>query len=132
MRTTVTKGSNAGNCTRNTSHRNVCEPVKSVLGVTVPAVILVLLLAFLLGFVLGYKQGAQYTYDSVYLLFTNSIYQASTSLDCRMTNDSLTIAKRPAPMTCCYPSNCPQAKNNPKSCDCEYTISCFGGIGYDP
>ncbi len=28
-------------------------------------------------------------------------------------------------LNCCYPIECPQSKDNPKSCNCEYLISCF-------
>lgn len=26
---------------------------------------------------------------------------------------------------CCYPSNCPQAENNPELCTCIYMVQCF-------
>lgn len=25
---------------------------------------------------------------------------------------------------CCYPSNCPQARDNPENCDCTYAVMC--------
>lgn len=27
---------------------------------------------------------------------------------------------------CCYPSDCPQAKNNPEECTCIYMVECYG------
>lgn len=26
---------------------------------------------------------------------------------------------------CCYPSNCPEARNNPENCDCMYMVQCL-------
>jgi hypothetical protein len=94
-------------------------------------VLLCLAVGSLGGFVLGYKQGAQYTYDSVFLLFTNGVNEAATSLDCYANSSEITIKKRKAPLNCCYPANCPQAEDNPTTCNCLYTIQCFGGIDYE-
>lgn len=33
---------------------------------------------------------------------------------------------------CCYPLNCPEAKNNPKICDCVYMIMCDINISEFP
>lgn len=77
-----------------------------------------------IGYSSGFKDGSEYTYNRVYILFTNSLRQAASDLDCKMTNSSITIEKRAAPLKCCYPLNCPQAKDNPKDCNCEYMIYC--------
>ena len=99
---------------------------------TLVVIVFLSCVGFLLaGYAQGFKNGSQYTYDSVYLLFTNSVREAANSLDCKANSSELSITKREAPLKCCYPLDCPQAKNNPKVCDCLYTIQCFGNIGYE-
>ena len=92
---------------------------------------LALVAAGFVGYSIGFQHGATFTYNSIYILFTNAVNEAATSLDCHSNTTTIEITKRPAPMKCCYPLNCPQAKNNPKICECEYTIYCFGGINYE-
>lgn len=32
---------------------------------------------------------------------------------------------------CCYPSNCPQAEDNPENCDCIYPVYCINFTQYE-
>ena len=39
--------------------------------------------------------------------------------------DLILVRAGSSPDDCCYPSDCPQAKDNPKDCTCIYAVACL-------
>lgn len=52
----------------------------------------------------------------------NSIYCQECRANCGI---NINVPEINFTNMCCYPNDCPQAKNNPKLCTCTYMVKCY-------
>lgn len=92
------------------------------------------------------KKGATFIYyvitNTVLLIVVSVGFIIGTMYECEcpvriepQCNESMTFYKLNGSdyqwiNMCCYPSDCPQAKNNPEQCTCIYMVECYQGDEY--